>query len=452
VVVFGDTQNIADYQYAQNGVFPRAAWLEAMVDWVIENRERENIDFVLQVGDITEHGWWLPMWPGCLGNCSLPSCHCPAEVALEWSAFFAQFRRLETAGIPFAIVPGNHDNIADGGGPLDGPGFSDYYGPDRLASLPGYLESKGSAATGCIASAWQFSLGPEPIIVLGLPDSDFNPPSQTPPDGNSATERCPSEDPEIDAWAIELIERPEHRSKQVIALHHRLLNADLSRRPKWLNTISRRPERFMAAVSGHFEPAIFPFIAETHSQTGAPLQVFAPRVDWQGLELPGQGVPTAASSLAVMRFHLKGGQPDQVEVRAWSEYFQVAGGVTDEPGENDELPLRDYSIWHDRDLDGDGIRDDLDPCPRHASALRLDRDADGRGDVCECGDQDGDGMSTVMDLVAIQRAIFDPSKVGPLCDADNDGKCSVSDMLAANLEIFSPGNTSTCARQPVPGP
>jgi hypothetical protein len=28
----------------------------------------------------------------------------------------------------------------------------------------------------------------------------------------------------------------------------------------------------------------------------------------------------------------------------------------------------------------------------------------------------------------------------------------VNDILAANIEIFSPTSTSTCTRQPVPGP
>ena len=100
VVVIGDTQDIADYETRVNGAFPRRAWLEAMIDWVIANRAQENVDFVLQVGDITEHGWWLPMSSGCLNACSAPLCHCPAEVAEEWSVFDAQIRRLESAGMP----------------------------------------------------------------------------------------------------------------------------------------------------------------------------------------------------------------------------------------------------------------------------------------------------------------------------------------------------------------
>src|SRR5262249_41989144 len=152
---------------------------------------------------------------------------------------------------PFAMVPGNHDNIRDQGGPLDGPGFSDYYSPAHWAGLRGYLESKTSNASGCTATAWQFSLGPEPVIVLGLPDSDANPYSLIPPDGSAVYARCPAEDPEIDDWANQLIERPEHQGKQVILLHHRLLEEYGEPRPKWLNLISRRPERYLAGVSGH---------------------------------------------------------------------------------------------------------------------------------------------------------------------------------------------------------
>jgi hypothetical protein len=104
------------------------------------------------------------------------------------------------------------------------------------------------------------------------------------------------------------------------------------------------------------------------------------------------------------------------------------------------------------DADRDGLLDRIDRCPVWPDPEQADADADGRGDECECGDQDGDGRSTVSDLVAINAAIFRPERVTPLCDADNDGACRVTDLIAANIEIYSPGNTSTCARQPSPGP
>jgi hypothetical protein len=102
--------------------------------------------------------------------------------------------------------------------------------------------------------------------------------------------------------------------------------------------------------------------------------------------------------------------------------------------------------------DCDGLADSVDNCPFHASPNTTDADGDGRGDVCECGDQNGDGRNTVADLVAINLAIFNPSLATPLCDANNDGQCNVGDIVAANVEIFTPTSTSVCSRQPVPGP
>jgi hypothetical protein len=99
------------------------------------------------------------------------------------------------------------------------------------------------------------------------------------------------------------------------------------------------------------------------------------------------------------------------------------------------------------DTDGDGLPDSSDNCPYYPNSNQLDTDQDMRGNACECSDQNGDGRNTVADLVAINRAIFDPTLVTPLCDGNGDGSCNVADILAANLEIFSPGHTSTCARQ-----
>jgi hypothetical protein len=58
----------------------------------------------------------------------------------------------------------------------------------------------------------------------------------------------------------------------------------------------------------------------------------------------------------------------------------------------------------------------------------------------------------VADLIAINAAIFDPDLRTPLCDGNFDRRCDISDIIAANIEAFSPGNTSTCSRQPIPGP
>jgi hypothetical protein len=115
---------------------------------------------------------------------------------------------------------------------------------------------------------------------------------------------------------------------------------------------------------------------------------------------------------------------------------------------------RAYSspIWIGPADDGDAIPDASDNCPFFANPDQLDSDGNLRGNACECGDQDGSASVAVNDILAINRAILDPDLATPLCDANGDGLCSVSDIVGVNLEIFSPGNTSTCERQPVPGP
>jgi hypothetical protein len=104
------------------------------------------------------------------------------------------------------------------------------------------------------------------------------------------------------------------------------------------------------------------------------------------------------------------------------------------------------------DFDCDGLQGTADNCPHFAQTSSTDTDNDGRGNQCECTDQNGDGRNTVSDLIAINSAIFNPGQATPLCDGNNDGLCNVQDIIAANVEIFSPTNTSTCSRQPVPGP
>src|SRR5262249_38396906 len=72
--------------------------------------------------------------------------------------------------------------------------------------------------------------------------------------------------------------------------------------------------------------------------------------------------------------------------------------------------LNQFSACTDpADIDCDGIANALDECPYYAgNAVHADVDLNGRGDACECGDQDGDGRLTVSDIVAVNQAIFIP--------------------------------------------
>jgi hypothetical protein len=100
------------------------------------------------------------------------------------------------------------------------------------------------------------------------------------------------------------------------------------------------------------------------------------------------------------------------------------------------------------DTDGDGVLDWDDYCPRWNTAVQSDRDGNGIGDECECGDQNGDGTVDVNDILAINAAIFDPSQVTDLCDTNDDQLCDVQDILGANGKIF--GAEAYCSRYPSP--
>jgi len=146
-----------------------------------------------------------------------------------------------------------------------------------------------------------------------------------------------------------------------------------------------------------------------------------------------------------------------------ADYFFVDNGVASAPTifpvTYDTFDVRNWTraglatsaVVPATDTDGDGIPDAVDDCPFYASPNRTDTNHDHRGDICECGDQNGDGRVDVRDIVAINLAIFNPGLATPLCDANLDQKCDVSDIVAANRTIFVP-KTSICARQPIPGP
>jgi WD40 repeat protein len=99
------------------------------------------------------------------------------------------------------------------------------------------------------------------------------------------------------------------------------------------------------------------------------------------------------------------------------------------------------------DVDLDLIGDICDLCPDYLST-NADFDDNGIGDECECGDQSGDGIVNVLDLLAIAQAIFEPALVTDLCDTNEDQICDVQDILAANAKIF--GAPAYCARYPAP--
>ncbi len=98
------------------------------------------------------------------------------------------------------------------------------------------------------------------------------------------------------------------------------------------------------------------------------------------------------------------------------------------------------------DRDGDGVPDDRDNCKYWPNGDQRDVDGNGHGDACECGDQTGDGVVDVMDIIDINRSLFGMVEASPLCDTNDDAVCNVGDMLGVNAKLF--GAEAYCGRYP----
>ncbi|MCZ6574017.1 MAG: metallophosphoesterase [Planctomycetota bacterium] len=171
VVVFGDTQALVVEREAD----PSESYLRflEMTRWVAAHRESENIDFVLHVGDITQHG----------SVCAIACDEADAQrVNAEWDRFLEGWASIERAHIPYAIVPGNHDNVyplltptPERSTPVDA--FASFFGRDEF-------EGSGTHVATCDADTpddrchgfttlghvWTFELGSQDVLVAGLPN------------------------------------------------------------------------------------------------------------------------------------------------------------------------------------------------------------------------------------------------------------------------------------------
>lgn len=324
IVIFGDTQRLVDGAPGVGPITPLdpgdARELEAlhgMIDWVRDQREEENIDFVLHVGDAIQSGTHdrIPVRPECYvdGKCldrpsgpDGPSCGCREldATAYEWRRFNQAWKRLDGV-VPYAIVRGNHDNVGADRPGFDTPGFSTWYGEEAMRPLPGYLGShregearakarlKGMALDDRdVAHAWKFALGGRPLLVIGISDG-----------AHQSSEQL--------AWARGLLEAPEHRDVPAILLAHRLFNGipiDWERpTTAWLSLVEKHHNSIFMAVWGHVSPGDVRFI------DAGKRRVLSVRSNWQGFRHHPAG-----SFMNVVRFWMNEDGIEWVEVVAIS--------------------------------------------------------------------------------------------------------------------------------------
>jgi hypothetical protein len=112
VVALPDTQF-----YSENVGGDLAAIFSAQTDWIVAERDAENIGFVLHLGDITQHG------------------DSPTTAAQEWANASNAMYRLENPsttnlaeGVPYIMAVGNHDQTPIGNPDGSSEWFNRYFG------------------------------------------------------------------------------------------------------------------------------------------------------------------------------------------------------------------------------------------------------------------------------------------------------------------------------------
>ncbi len=84
--------------------------------WIVGHRDSENIQFVLHMGDITDQ-----------------------NTTAQWSAASQAHSVLDSAGIPYSVLPGNHDMPSqDGVLSRDTSLYNTYFGPSRFTGRSWY--------------------------------------------------------------------------------------------------------------------------------------------------------------------------------------------------------------------------------------------------------------------------------------------------------------------------
>ena len=155
--VIGDTQTVS-YNYPEK--FP------LIYDWILENKDKKNIQFVMGLGDITDK-----------------------SLDREWEVAMKNILRMKDAGIPFSLVRGNHDTVDT---------FNKYYPYNEYSSAVNgtYDES--------MINSWQkISAGNRNFIIFTL---DYGPSD------------------EILKWAEDIIEA--HADHNIIITTHSYLYRD----------------------------------------------------------------------------------------------------------------------------------------------------------------------------------------------------------------------------------
>ena len=133
LVVLPDTQHYAECY---------AGLLNLQTQWVVDNKEKCNITYVLTLGDLTNH-----------------------NSKLQWERVNGALSRLDDV-VPYTIVLGNHDYGLDGKARTRDTLADNYFPPSRFANAPTF---GGTMEKGRIENSYHlFAAGGQEWLILGL--------------------------------------------------------------------------------------------------------------------------------------------------------------------------------------------------------------------------------------------------------------------------------------------
>jgi len=133
LVILPDTQL---YSELYPGLF------NLQTQWILENRDKYNIVYVVQNGDITNR-----------------------NTPVQWERASRALRRLD-AKVPYALVPGNHDYTPDGAAERDSTLINNYFPPSRFEAWPSF---GGVMQAGRIENSYhRFRAGGHNWLILAL--------------------------------------------------------------------------------------------------------------------------------------------------------------------------------------------------------------------------------------------------------------------------------------------
>lgn len=258
VVVLPDTQNYAEK-------FPDTYM--AQTHWIRDNVQKENIKFVMHLGDIVQNH---------------------NDVEEQWKVADRAHRLLDSV-VPYSMLPGNHDlEYKDKVYSRDTKFYNKYFGPERFADCPWYLGHWGGTNDNNVCA---FEADGMKFLVISL-------------------EYAPRD--EVLAWATQVAKsHPEHRVLVATHCYMRPKERDTkagdgignSGDGIWEKFVRRSPNVFLVS-SGHVLG-----VGRQVTANDAGLPVHETLVDYQGLANGGDGW------LRIMRF-----VPDEnkIEIRAYS--------------------------------------------------------------------------------------------------------------------------------------